>query len=222
MKKKTNSDDLHERAEECRRNASLACDDQNAETAAAAVEEFEQGEIAKYFRENASYVTGLVVSRLKEMQADNPTYPFRPFDAETLVRLLSADTVVEYESCGLDEDLSDEETIEADETDDLIQDGWSSTATTPTSDAQDKLCNALHEYAQCAAVSAKRLASASLLDWAGILDILENKRVIYASHIAQADALRLVELHNSAADRLRLDRIIAALPSPEKSVKKVR
>lgn len=213
---------LHQKAEVCRTAVRESCDERNFESERQAIDEFEQGEVAKYFRENAAYVTGLVVSRLEDMKAGKPTFPFRPFDAETLVRLLSVDTTVYYEACGFDEDLGDAETVEADATDDLIQDGWSSFADTPTTEKQNKLRDALLEYARCAAVSAKRIGSASLLDWAGIIDILENKRVNYSVRVRQEDALRLVELQKSAADRLRLDKIIAALPKPKKSVRKAR
>jgi len=220
--KKSNAKDLKERARQCRKQARIVCDEKNLEAALEAIDEFEQGEVAKYFADNADYVTGLAVARLRDMQADKPTFPFRPFDAETLVRLLSAYTVADYQGYAVREDLDDTQIVEGAENNTLIDGGWSMTVETPTTKLQDKLRAALREYAQCAAVAAKRIDSASLLDWAGVIDIIENWHGLYSAKVREEDALRLVELHRSAADRLRLDKIIANLPSPGKPVGKAR
>jgi len=180
----------------------------NAAQAARAVEEFEQGETADYFRENAGYVTGLVVTRLKAIEQGKPPFPLRPYDAETLARLMAAQTDAVYDAKGFDGEE--------------VRDGYTTSADTPTAEKQRKLRDALVAYARAAASYAKRIGSASLLSWAEIIDILENRSSAFFPYIGKADALRLIELEKPAADRLRLDKIVAELPASKPAKKAKR
>jgi len=210
--KKSEEQDLHKRAKECRMSAADECQDFNEEAEREAVEEFEESETAKYFQENASYVTGLVLKRLEEAKNGALTFPLRPYDAETIARLLSACTEAPYDAKDFDENLSDEETIEAWESNDLVNDGFPTSAETPATQKQSDLREALKEYATAAATYAKHIGSASLLEWAEMIDILDNRKRWLFSQLSQDKALRVIELEKTAANRLRLDKIAAELP----------
>jgi len=210
--KKNDKQDLHERAESCRMSASDECQDFNEEAEREAVDEFEKGETAKYFKENALYVTGLAVSRLEAAKKGEIPFPFRPYDAETIARLLSACTEAFYVAKEFDENLSDEETVEAWNANDLVNDGYSTSAETPATQMQRDLREALKEYATAAATYAKHIGSASLLEWAEMIDILDDRKRWMFAQLSQDKALRVIELEKSAANRLRLDKIAAELP----------
>jgi len=210
--KKINKQDLHERAENCRRSASDECQDSNEEAEREAIEEFEKGETAKYFQENALYTTGLVLKRLESAKNGAQTFPLRPYDAETIARLLSACTEAYYYAKDFDENLSDEATVEAWSANDLVNDGYSTSAQTSATRMQRDLREALREYATAAATYAKHIGSASLLEWAEMIDILDNRERWTSAQLSQEKSLRVIELEKSAANRLRLDKIAAELP----------
>jgi len=210
--KKIDKQDLHERAESYRTSAYDECQYFNEEAERDAVAEFEKGETAKYFQNNALYVTGLVLKRLEAAKDGALTFPLRPYDAETIARLLSACTEAVYDAKGFDENLSDEETVKAWDANELVSGGYSTSAETPATQMQCDLRTALYEYATAAATYAKHIGSASLLEWAEMVDILDNRERWMFAQLSQDKALRVIELEKSAANRLRLDKIAAELP----------
>lgn len=199
-------------ADECRRLAQVECDYFNQDAEQQAIEEFEKGETAQYFQENARYVTGLVLSRLESAKNCEMPSPLRPYDAETIARLLSACTEAPYEAKDFDENLSDEETVEAWNANKLVDGIYATSAATSATQKQSDLREAMKEYATAAAIHAKHIGSASLLEWAEMIDILGNSEQWLFAQLPQDKALRVIELEKSAAKRLRLDKIIAELP----------
>lgn len=191
--------------------ADRECEVANEAAEAEAQAEFERGEVAEYFRENAGYITGLAVKRMEAVKKGEPTFPFRLFDAETMARLLSANTVAEYTEKGYDDRQTDAELQKAMERGLLLSDRGVMTTTTPTTLVQMRLRLALLSYVKEAASYAKRIASASLVEWAEIIDILTNRSGRYSTCCGNDDAVRIIELEKSAADRLRLDKIISEL-----------
>jgi len=214
-------DNLKGKARLCRAHAENECQSFNDEEEKTVVSEFEKGETAKYFRNNGRYVIGLVVKRLEVIKKGEKPYPLRPFDAETMARLLSTCTEAPYDAKGFDENLSDEETVKLYESGNLVHEGYSTSAETSASELQRELCYALYEYATAAAVYAKHISSGSLLEWAEMVDILEDHLRWLFPSMNSNKALRIVELEKSAANRLRLDMVIAGLP-PYKKAKKGR
>ena len=213
MRRRKTPESLAERAKCIRDEAERICEERNNELEDAAREEFVKGEAANFIRRNAKYVTGLLVARLGLAQAGKAFTSLRPFDAETLFRLLTTTPFAVYDCWMADVDQSDEEVDGLDAEDLLVLSG-TGFGYTAESTLMDSLIDAFTAYARAAAIYAKHIRSTSLLEWVEILDILNaNGNAWMRECFSEENAHRLIELEASAAKRLHLERIAAALPA---------
>lgn len=203
--------DISKRAAQARAAAEEECAAFNDAAEEKALEAYSKSDAAKYLRSNAAYATGLLVRRAEIAAGGGRTFPLRPFDAETIARLLTVNPRLSYVGKTFDDELSDEETLEAELAGTLVTDDAVVSIASPASAAVRRLRDAFAEYVRAAAVYAKHVRSESLLLWAEMADFLESAAEKHAP-IGHDDAVRLIELEKRAADRLRLDRFVDGLP----------
>lgn len=211
--KGTRAESLHERAEACRAWARAACEKRNMAAEKAALARFEKGPVAKLFREECKRAIGILVFQMKGIRVGECPEPFGEQDDISLERLLSATTTAECSGWSYDVLLSDEETVRKRRAHTLLRDNGTSVAQTDASRLQSLLRKALFDFAFAAAVYAKHTKSASILQWAEILDTLGRVCPDFAYAFSAAKAARLVALKNAASDCLRFEEIVARLPS---------
>ena len=182
----------------------------NEETERLAGEAFLKSPVAKLYEREFEYVLGLIVARMKALKAGEEPLPIRPFDADILNRLLSANTIVTYP-------VAEYDAKEGGITDSLMGETW-----TFATHQQKSLIEAFLEYATAGAVYAKHIKSTSVRLWARLLDLLQQHHKRTYSRCFDGEADELLRLEHIAVERLRRDMIIEALPPFKKARRKGR
>lgn len=179
-------------------------EDENLERALKGVDDVMGLEDIKPFVNSGDRLIGECLLRESAIKEGGFPVAFSKFHEDDLLALLSVDTMAYAEQyCRMD--------------DGSWEDGFTVSFETDATKIQQTFFAALREYVTTAASRARQLGSSSLDLWVQILDmtyIYSANNVLPAkvSHVSKEKAALILDLEARAAERLRLDIHIAALP----------